>query len=100
MAGYSESRDHQIGQITDPHPCANWNVCWLARRNNFIEFSLVSSAVHGPRIHGSFSRYLDGPDTLLVGVGVFLVVLLNAVRVVGGVVGGVTYGCKRVSRSG
>ena len=90
MAGYSESRDHQIGQITDPHPCANWNVCWLARRNNFIEFSLVSSAVHGPRIPGSFSRYLDGPDTLLVGVGVVLVVLV--VRV--------TCSCKRVSRPG
>ena len=94
MAGCLESRDHQIGQITDPHPCANWNVCWLARRNNFIEFSLVSSAVHGPRIPGSFSRYLDGPDTLLVGVGV-----VHAVRVVGGVVGGVTCSCKKVSRS-
>jgi hypothetical protein len=51
--------------------------------------------VHGPRIPGSFSRYLDGPDTLLVGVGV-----VHAVRVVGGVVGGVTCSCKNVSRSG
>ena len=102
---YFSSRSELMGR-GGQLPC--WSASSSSSSSSFAEDRLLSRLP--PPAHRAIQKMTGRQDGQIVGVskrtrachasGVVLAVLLNAVRVVGGVVGGVTYSCKRVSRSG